>query len=183
MTTVKGIGETMRKLISAIAIVGISLGFASTVTSEQSPGPPAAWARGYAGVWIDDTGQGAVQIEPCGANLCGRIVWLHAPHDPAGNPVKDELNPEPAARSRLICGLQVIGDLKRQTDSRWDGGWIYDPKVGKYYDVALRLRSSDQLEVTGYLGVKLLSETFTWKRAPEHLPSCMPANRNNRAAN
>jgi uncharacterized protein (DUF2147 family) len=66
----------------------------------------------------------------------------------------------------------VIGDLKRQRNGGWDEGWIYDPKEGKAYDVELRLRSADTLQVTGYLGIKLLSETLIWKRAPDSLKRC-----------
>ncbi len=54
----------------------------------------------------------------------------------------------------------------------FDGGWIYDPKVGKSYSSALRLSGNDQLTVTGYLGVKMLGKSFTWRRAPSDLPRC-----------
>lgn len=84
----------------------------------------------------------------------------------------DALNPEPARRKRPVCGLPVIGNLERQRDGSWDRGWIYDPKVGKSYDVELRLNAPDRLRVTGYLGVKFLSETFVWTRAPETLARC-----------
>jgi uncharacterized protein (DUF2147 family) len=28
------------------------------------------------GIWMDDTGQGAVEIPDCSGKLCGRVVWL-----------------------------------------------------------------------------------------------------------
>jgi uncharacterized protein (DUF2147 family) len=130
-------------------------------------------APALAGVWLDDKGDGAIEITPCADRLCGRIVWLKAPNDKAGRPLTDGYNPVATKRNRPICGLPVIGDLKRQSSGAWDAGWIYDPKEGKSYDVELKLRSSDQLQVTGYLGTKFFSETFMWTRAPASLQKCV----------
>lgn len=135
----------------------------------------AAYAQGpmdYAGIWYDDTGQGAVEIQPCGTSLCGRIVWLKNALDDTGRPLTDGYNPDPASRRRPICGLPVLGGVKPQVGGTWDAGWIYDPKEGKSYDVELKLRGPNQLEVTGYIGVKLLSETLLWTRAPADLKKC-----------
>jgi len=127
--------------------------------SAQAGAPPAA------GVWIDHTGRGAVEIAPCPEGLCGRIVWLQQPNDKSGQLLRDEKNEDRAKRSQPICGLQIIGGLKLQSDGSWDNGWIYDPEQGEKFDVELRLRNPDQLQVKGYKGVKFLSETYQWKRA------------------
>lgn len=137
---------------------------------------PAAPAPTTTGIWLDDTGQGAIEILPCGDLLCGRIVWLKDPNAKDGNPLTDVLNPNAGQRQRPICGLQVIGNLKQQSNGSWDNGWIYDPKEGKSYDVAISLRTPDKLQVTGYLGVKFLSETFMWTRAPAELQRCAAVN-------
>ena len=142
-------------------------GVTRSVAHAQVQGP-----TDYAGVWFDDTGEGAIELQPCGSSLCGRIVWLKSPTDKAGKPLVDGYNPEATARSRPICGLPVIGGVKPQRDGGWDEGWIYDPKEGKSYDVELKLKSPSQLQVTGYLGVKLLSETMVWTRAPADLKKC-----------
>lgn len=134
-------------------------------TSPASPGP--------AGVWFDHTGRGAVEIAPCAEALCGRIVWLKEPNDKAGQPLRDTKNEDRARRGQPICGLQIIGGLKRQSDGSWDNGWIYDPEQGESFDVELRLRGPDQLQVKGYKGLKFLSETHQWKRAQvEPGPRC-----------
>jgi len=124
------------------------------------------------GIWFDDTGQGAIEIAPCGQSLCGRIIWLKEMTDEKGQPLTDGFNPDPRNRERPICGLQIIGDLKLQPNGAWDEGWIYDPKEGKSYDVEISLRAPDRLQVKGYLGVKFLSESFVWQRAPAELPRC-----------
>ncbi|MEL6621783.1 MAG: DUF2147 domain-containing protein, partial [Pseudomonadota bacterium] len=131
-----------------------------------------ASADDITGIWYDDTGRGAVRLAKCGQSICGRIVWLKSPLKKSGEPLTDELNPKASKRSRPICGLQVIGRLKRMNNGSWDNGWIYDPKVGKSYDVAVELSSRNRLKVTGYLGTKFLSRTLTWRRAPGTLPSC-----------
>jgi uncharacterized protein (DUF2147 family) len=158
------------------AVAGLALGagaLALHVATATIPGAHATTGQaGYAGVWLDDKGEGAVEIGPCAGRLCGRIVWLRSPVDRAGRPLTDGNNPDARQRQRPICGLPVIGDLKQQRAGNWDEGWIYDPRQGKQFDVALRLREADTLEVTGYLGIKLLSESFIWRRAPAELKRC-----------
>ena len=114
---------------------------------------PAA-AAGPTGVWIDHTGRGAVEIFECAGGLCGRIVWL-----------KD-------AGNKSVCGTQVIGNAKRTSSGTWDGGWIYDPEKNARYSVELKPIGSDKLRVVGYMGSKLFSETFTWKRPTVDLKRC-----------
>ena len=150
--------------------------FSASAALAQTAAPPPVLSPGFTGVWLDDTGQGAIEIGPCGDKLCGRVVWLKDPVDKTGKPQTDGYNPEAGKRKRPICGLPVIGDLKRQSGGSWDAGWIYDPKDGKSYDVELKLRGADRLEVTGYIGTKFLSESFIWTRAPATLPRCTMTN-------
>ena len=116
------------------------------------------------GVWIDHTGKGAVEIAACGERICGSVVWLQ--------------NPTHKSKSgKLICGTQVLGDLQRQGSNAWESGWIYNPEDEEKFSAALKLENANTLSVTGYLGVKLLGETFTWKRSPRQLERCGQTNR------
>lgn len=145
----------------------------ATAPQAKSAAPQIA-PPGPTGLWIDHTGRGAVEIISCADALCGRIIWLQQPNDKAGQLLRDEKNEDRAKRSQPICGLQIIGGLKLQSDGSWDNGWIYDPEQGERFDVEIRLRSPDQLQVKGYKGLKFLSETYQWKRAttpPE--PRCV----------
>lgn len=124
------------------------------------------------GIWYDDTGRGAIRISQCGSQLCGHIHWLKSAVNGAGEPLQDVNNPDPAERRRRICGMQIFGKLVSNGDGSWEGGWIYDPKVGKSYNVEIRQLSVDTLEVHGYAGMKLFGKTFIWHKAPDDLPAC-----------
>ena len=126
------------------------------------PAHAGAVSASETGVWIDDTGKGAVDISPCGKKLCGRIFWLQEPRDAKGKPLTDGYNPEAAKRSQPICGLQVIGALERQGDGTWDAGWVYDPKVGSSYDVSIALKDANHLVVTGEAVSQFISQEFGW---------------------
>lgn len=166
-----GLSGCIRRVGKSVASVLL----AAIATTSLVPPPQADAASGSVeGIWYDDTGKGAVEILRCGtgSKLCGRIVWLRKPTDRAGRPITDELNPSARRRNRPICGLQIMGGLRPQRDGSWDTGWIYDPKKGKSYDVMLRLKSPQALVVTGYLGVKFLSESYVWHRAPPNIQRC-----------
>jgi hypothetical protein len=66
----------------------------------------------------------------------------------------------------------VLGNLEQLSDGGFDNGWVYDPKEGKSYSVALELIAPDKLQVTGYKGMKFLGKSFIWTRAPDDLPAC-----------
>lgn len=179
--------SAQRRSMSLVAMAALTTGLlvhvglpsGASAQAPRSPAGPSATAAGptpaqagYPGVWFDDTGRGAVEVLPCGDRLCGRIVWLQEATDKAGRPITDDYNPDPRLKRRPVCGIDVIGGLKRQQGGTWDEGWIYDPKQGKQFDVELKLRSADSLQVMGYIGVKFLSETFVWRRAPADLKRC-----------
>ena len=89
----------------------------------------------------------------------------------------------PAAKTPIKVGVlypfkgpfAVLGELQLQPDGSWDAGWIYDPKVGKSYSVAVQIEDRNTLVVTGYRGIKLLGKSFAWTRAPGDLPRCLLA--------
>jgi uncharacterized protein (DUF2147 family) len=147
--------------LGALALYGMAAGGALAA----SPGKEF-------GTWFDDSGDGAIKIEPCGDKLCGKIVWLKEPLNDKGEPLHDAHNPDTSLRKRTICGIPLLGGLARQEDGTWDAGWVYDPKEGKSYSFSVKLIASDRLEVTGYLGVKLLGRSMVWTRAPADLPVC-----------
>jgi uncharacterized protein (DUF2147 family) len=120
---------------------------------------PASFGSAFAGsdptgIWMNDTGRGAVEIKPCGDAMCGKVVWVKSASDSSG------------------CGKPVIGNVKSVGGGRWDNGWIYSPENARKYDVELTPLSNGNLKVLGYAGMKFLSKTMIWKPAPKDLQLC-----------
>jgi uncharacterized protein (DUF2147 family) len=130
----------------------VALAVAALAATTMSFGASAD--DGPLGVWLDHTGRGAVEIVKCGDALCGKVVW-----------VADQSNSKG-------CGLQILGDVKPMGDGTFDEGWIYDPDKDAKFDVELVPQAGGKLQVTGYKGIKLLSQTFMWTRAPADLQRC-----------
>ena len=111
-----------------------------------------------AGLWLTEDGDGVIQLAPCGAAMCGRIVGFEggvSPRDWQGRPE---------------CGLQISRVTERQP-GRWRGT-ITDPRNGTVYDV---LMSADgaHLRLRGFVIVPLLGQTQLWTRYTGQLtPDC-----------
>lgn len=105
--------------------------------------------------------------------MCGHVVSILDPKLPP-NP-HDANNENQKLRSRPICGLEVLGELKIDGGS-W-AGWVYDPRRGKTFQVDVKLKDASTLMVHGYLGVKFMGETKLWTRAGSNIRRCShPAN-------
>lgn len=133
-----------RKTLGALALAGTTVFTSHAVAATSDP----------TGVWLDDTGRGAVEITSCGSAFCGRVVWVKSATDSKG------------------CGHQIIGNVKSAGQGTWDNGWIYDPERDSKFDVELKMLKGDKLKVTGYAGLKFLSKSMIWTRAPADLARC-----------
>jgi uncharacterized protein (DUF2147 family) len=136
-------------LLAAIALVAI---------------PRAGAAATPVGLWYAEGGAARIAIEPCGNELCGRVVWLRSPLDEDGCELRDRHNRDPILRDRPIIGLQILDGLKSRPGNSWDGGTIYDPATGITYTCNLSLDGDDRLRLHGYVGIPLLGRTTTWIR-------------------
>lgn len=100
---------------------------ASTIASAQTS--PPAQSQLLSGVWaLGDPNDTAFKFEQCGPQFCARVVALGAP-GPDSVPATDSLNPNPALRSRPVCGMQVIRGLTPDQNG-WRGGIAYNPGDG-----------------------------------------------------
>jgi len=104
----------------------------------------AAAPAPVAGRWLTLEGKAIVEIAPCGAQLCGRIVKVLKPRP--GGPSVDANNPDPAKRSRPIEGIAILSNFSPAGD-RWKGQ-IYDPESGRTYRSELT-RNAGTLHVKG----------------------------------
>lgn len=148
----------LRKLALAGTALVLSAGaaMAQATTSGASP----------IGRWQTEGGKSHVQIYACGAQLCGRIVWLREPNGPDGQPKLDTKNPDAAKRTQKIVGLQMLWNFTKSSDpNEWEGGRIYNPEDGDVYKSTMKLRPDGKLAVRGYVGISLLGKSQYWERA------------------
>jgi uncharacterized protein (DUF2147 family) len=115
------------------------------------------------GVWLSADGTGWIRIE-MGPN--GPIGIIEGSPDPEQRKKsdKDELNPDPELRDRLLLGLTIMDGFSFAGDGKWKSGRIYDPNSGKTYKCKLTLVDANTLELRGYIGISLLGRTETWTR-------------------
>jgi uncharacterized protein (DUF2147 family) len=112
------------------------------------------------GRWITAEKNAIVEIEPCGATMCGRIAkFLVTP--PQGADQKDVNNPNKALRTRTLLGSNILIGFKPDGD-KWRGQ-IYDPKAGKTYRSVVYKGVSGNLIVKGCIGP--FCQTQTWTQA------------------
>jgi uncharacterized protein (DUF2147 family) len=155
--------QTLRTIVVSAAVL-----FAATAANATT----AVNASPLTGVWTTEDGLGAVEFYPCAEKRCGRIVWLKNPRGDDGKPLHDANNPKKEAREKPICELDIVHDLQLQRDGTWDQGTIYDPDEGKTYSVAVKVLPKGDLEVTGYMGSKIFSETMIWHRHAPNFERC-----------
>lgn len=133
---------------------------------------PAASASDVFGRWVVEDGRAVIEIEPCGAQACGRLVWMRESRDEGGGPKRDDRNPDPSARNRPLCGLQLIHGLEPAGDGSWKGGQIYSARDGKTYGFQIAPDGEDRLAARGFMGISLLGSTQTWVRAGSRYGTC-----------
>jgi uncharacterized protein (DUF2147 family) len=115
------------------------------------------------GVWLTEAGDAKIQVSKCGSGICGTIVWLKAPIDPAtGKPQVDDKNKDPALAHRPIIGLNIFNGMKPVADNKWSGH-IYNADNGKTYASDVTLAASRKLEVRGCV-MAILCGGETWTR-------------------
>jgi glucan biosynthesis protein C len=134
--------------------------------------PARSAAATPVGLWYAEGGAAQVAIEPCGSELCGRVVWLRSPLDEDGCDLRDRHNPDQTLRSQRVMGLEVLRGLKPRPNGTWASGSIYDPATGNTYTCHLALDGDDRVRLRGYVGIPLLGRTTTWTRVGTENRSC-----------
>ena len=114
------------------------------------------------GLWENE--DATFQIFESNGKLSARIVALKVPKTPEGKEKTDIYNPDPAKRSTPIIGLVFMSEFARKSDTRWDGGTIYDPKSGNTYSCFMELETPEKMKVRGFVGVSLIGRTEYWSR-------------------
>ncbi len=118
-------------------------------------------AQDIEGVWLNAKGDGYIELIINDKVLTGTIIGSPLPEDANR---KDENNPDPALRERLLEGTTILKDFTYAGDKLWKGGTIYDPNNGKTYDCKITFIDDQTIEVRGYVGISLFGRTEVWTR-------------------
>jgi uncharacterized protein (DUF2147 family) len=137
-----------------------ALGLTGLLVLALSPSARAAEASPH-GVWLTQAGDARVQVSRCGSNLCGKVVWLKEPIDPATHKLQvDDKNRDPSLRNRPIVGLQLFIGMTPAGPNSWSGQ-IYNADDGQTYASTIAAVDANRLEVRGCVGPICGGETWT----------------------
>jgi uncharacterized protein (DUF2147 family) len=137
---------------SVIAIVAALL---------ATPDAHAQGTGGPTGTWLTQAGDARVRISKCGGGICGVIVGLKDPIDPAtGKPQVDDKNPNPALARRPVIGLTLFSGMRPDGPNKWSGQ-IYNADDGNNYRSNISVPGPDTLRVEGCVGALCGAETWT----------------------
>ena len=126
----------------------------------------AAHAASPIGTWITEGGEAKVRIVRCGDAICGNIVALREPRDPAtSRPKTDENNRDPRLRSRPLIGVEIAVHMRPNgRPGQWKGQ-VYNPEDGGFYPAVLMMLSASRLRLEGCILRDVLCDGQTWIRA------------------
>src|SRR5215468_12706343 len=126
-------------------------------------GAPAQAAEAL-GTWYTGDKESQVRIVNCGAALCGNLVWLKEPNDPAtGRPKTDKNNADPSKQGRPLLGVPIVLGMKPSGAGQWSGE-VYNASDGKTYSGSFTLTGPNSADLKGCV-LSILCKSQTWTRA------------------
>ena len=139
---------------STAFIIMLATLLAAPFAQAQGAGEPT-------GVWQTQAGDARVKISKCGGGICGTIVGLREPIDPAtGKAPVDDKNPNPALKKRPMLGLPLFSAMQPVAANKWSGQ-IYNADDGGTYASSISVAGPDTLRVEGCVGALCGGETWT----------------------
>src|SRR5258708_6448305 len=125
---------------------------------------PSARAQGageVTGIWLTQAGDARVRVSKCSGGICGVVIGLKQPIDPAtGKPQIDDKNPNPALAKRPMIGLPLFTGMHATGPGKWSGQ-IYNADDGSIYASNVTVSGPDTLRVEGCMGAFCGGETWT----------------------
>ena len=129
-----------------------------------SPAAHAQESGEVSGTWLTQAGDAKVRVSRCGGGICGVVVWLRDPINPAtGKPQVDDKNPNPSLARRPMIGLPLFSGMQPSGPGRWSGQ-IYNADDGNSYASNISMPGPDALKVEGCVGAGLCGGE-NWTRA------------------
>src|SRR6516225_6263932 len=91
-----------------LRVTAVALRISAAVLVSVSFSKMAAAADAI-GTWSTGDKEGQVRIVNCGGALCGTLIWLKEPNDPAtGRPKTDKNNADASKQSRPLLGVPIV---------------------------------------------------------------------------
>jgi hypothetical protein len=90
-------------------------GFIIAILTALLAAPPAKAQAGgeVSGTWLTQAGDAKVRVSKCAGGICGVVVWLKDPINPAtGKPLVDDKNPNPSLARRPMIGLPLFSGMR-----------------------------------------------------------------------
>ncbi len=116
------------------------------------------------GTWLVGDKKGKIRIVNCGGALCGNLIWLAEPNDPATNqPKLDDKNGDPNKRSRPLIGIPVVLSMKPSGPDKWEGQ-VYNSRDGQTYSGSFTMTGANTAELKGCVAV-VLCKSEAWTRS------------------
>ena len=110
---------------------------------------------------VQDGNVSKVKITKNGDGYKVQIIWLEHPNNPDGTPKLDKKNPDKAKRSVRADKIVLVDKIKYK-DNVWKDAKIYDPTKGKSFDVEMKFKDANTLQVKGSL--LIFSQTVEWTK-------------------
>src|ERR1700739_1447657 len=123
-------------------------------------------SKGILGDWTTPNGS-TVNVYRCGPDVCAKLVAVSSrvlSH-------VDEENPNPAMRTRALCGLEIGSAFHLTGPHHAEGGRLYDPKSGNTYS-GWMTSDGNTLKLRGYIGISIFGRTELWTRAQTSVAPC-----------
>ena len=123
-----------------------------------------AFGADLKGTWLTEEGKATVRIADCGAALCGTIVALKEPNDPAtGQPKTDKNNTDAGKRNRPMIGVQIVLGMTPAGTDQWKGQ-VYNAEDGKTYTGNITFTGGNSLQLQGCALGGLVCKGQTWTK-------------------
>lgn len=116
------------------------------------------------GTWYTGDKDSQVKIVNCGPALCGNLVWLKEPNDPAtGRPKTDKHNADASKQGRPLLGAPIVLGMKPSGPGQWSGD-VYNASDGKTYSGSFTLTGPNTADLKGCV-LSIICKSQTWTRA------------------
>jgi uncharacterized protein (DUF2147 family) len=148
--------------LTSFRTMAVALGFsAATLVAINLAG--TASAADAIGTWYTGDKEGQVRLVNCGGALCGTLIWLKEPNDPAtGRPKTDKNNADASKQSRPLLGVPIVLGMKPSGPGQWTGE-VYNASDGKTYNGSFTLTGPNSADLKGCV-LSVFCKSQTWTR-------------------